>query len=141
MYVVYGKQMDVEFKSYNPRGRPSARGGRGGRGGGAPSQPREEIYRRWGYKITVKPIFGMPKFLEGNQVNASILNNLVQTTVRLARELTDAKFIKDEHEKVMIPETQQAIEKTLQWHLFKGGLKIPELESQGDIEAIISQGF
>jgi hypothetical protein len=83
----------------------------------------------------------MPKFVEGNSVNASILNSLVQTTVRLGRELTDAKFMKDEHEKVMISETQQAITKTLQWHLFKGGLKIPELESQTDIESIIQQGF
>jgi hypothetical protein len=113
--VVYGKQMDIEFKSYNPRGRVASRGGRAPpRGGGAPiSHQREESYRRWGYKITVKPIFGMPKFVEGNSVNASILNNLVQTTVRLARELTDAKFIKEEQEKGTISETQLAITKTL----------------------------
>lgn len=55
----------------------------------------------------------MPKFVEGNSVNASILNNLVQTTVRLARELTDAKFIKEEQEKGTISETQLAITKTL----------------------------
>ena len=34
-YVVYGKQMEIEFKSYNPRGRGPPRGGRAPSRGGA----------------------------------------------------------------------------------------------------------
>lgn len=41
----------------------------------------------------------------------------------------------------MSSEAKQAISKTLQWHLFKGGLKIAELENQSDLENLLSQGI
>jgi hypothetical protein len=55
----------------------------------------------------------------------------------MTRELTDASFIKEETNELMSSEAKQAISNTLQWHLFKGGLKIAELENQADIESLI----
>lgn len=80
--------MEIEFRSYNPRARQQSRRGGPppGRGGVSLSQPRDEIYRRWGYKLIVKPIFGFPKILEGNPVQISILNSLVQLTNKLSKE-------------------------------------------------------
>jgi hypothetical protein len=51
--------------------------------------------------------------------------------------LAEAKFIKIEDEKSTIPETGKAIDKILNWHLFKGGLKISELDNSTDVEVIM----
>jgi len=58
----------------------------------------------------------------------------------MTRELTDASFIKENSKggELMSSEAKQAISKTLQWHLFKGGLKIAELENQSDLENLLS---
>lgn len=41
----------------------------------------------------------------------------------------------------MSSDAKQAISNTLQWHLFKGGLKIAELENQSDLETLLQQGI
>ncbi len=57
----------------------------------------------------------------------------------MTRELTDASFIKEDSKggELMSSEAKQAISNTLQWHLFKGGLKIAELENQSDLETLL----
>ena len=57
----------------------------------------------------------------------------------MTRELTDASFIKEDSKggELMSSESKQAISNTLQWHLFKGGLKIAELENQSDLETLL----
>jgi hypothetical protein len=51
--------------------------------------------------------------------------------------LAEASFIKSEDEKSTTPETFEAIGKILNWHLFKGGLKISQLDNSTDVEVIM----
>lgn len=68
--ILMGEQLSIEFRNQNPRARNArhggnSRGGHGGRGGAAiasSSQTREEMLKRWGYKLTIRPIFGSSKF-------------------------------------------------------------------------------
>jgi hypothetical protein len=72
----------------------------------------------------------------------SVVNNLVQLASRLSCELVEAKFVRDEQSLEVIPETQTNINKIMKWHLFKGGLKIPELENnQTDVDHVLQQGL
>jgi hypothetical protein len=137
VYVIYGKQLDLEFRSQNPRGRPPPRRGRGGgqAAGDSGAVSREDLQKRWGYRVTVKPIFGSPKTIEGDPAVVSILNNLVQLATKLSSVMVEAQFVREDEERtknVVTSESSQAITKVLNWHLFKGGLKVPELESLGD---------
>jgi len=50
--------------------------------------------------------------------------------------MVEAQFVRENDEEqtktVVTQDSNQAITRILNWHLFKGGLKVPELESMGD---------
>ena len=65
----------------------------------------------------------------------------MQTTNSLALALTEANFIQPDDqfgETTLATESSATIKKTLSWHLFKGGLKIGELENASSAEAIVA---
>lgn len=78
--------------------------------------------------MTVKPIFGNPKVLEGNPMRFSVLNNLVTLTTRLVCQITDAEFVKNDDLEI-VSDSADAVSKIMNWHLFKSGLKLPEFDN------------
>jgi hypothetical protein len=66
----------------------------------------------------------------------------VQTTNLLALTLTEANQIIHQYEQLgdtsLVADSSATIKKTLSWHLFKGGLKISELENPTSAEIIIA---
>lgn len=64
--MILGNKLSIEFRSYphnQKKGPPGGyRGGFGGGRGGAHNSGRreDESASRWGYKLTIRPIFGDP---------------------------------------------------------------------------------
>jgi hypothetical protein len=69
VFIVLGKHMEIEFKSAAPRRNPGGHGYRGGRGGRPPmgglerseTMSRDQILSRWGFKCSIKTLYGTPK--------------------------------------------------------------------------------
>jgi hypothetical protein len=86
----------------------------------------------------------LSKFGEENIHQALIQNSLVQITNNLALALTEGNFTdRDENysEITLNNNESNIIKKTLNWHLFKGGIKINELENYTNFEVVINQGL
>ena len=144
VYILQGKQIEIDFRVVNPRKGYGGGRGRGGGlfGAGESRRSNDEYHRRWGIKLTVKPIFGGSKVVEGNKTRTSIINNLVQSTCLLAREFSEARFIRSTTDsRTVSQDSNQAIQKILNWHLLKGGIKVPELEGVTEIDTILNKGL
>lgn len=132
-YILFGKQLEIVFVSMNPR--RGGYGNRGGRGAGAAAvRGQEDSHRRWGFKLTVKPIFGTPRILGEDSHKTLALNELVQLTNKLTVTLTEAKFIRSGNERIA---DISEVSRILNWHLFKGGIKVSALEGVTDTEQIL----
>ena len=105
---------------------------------------RDQIIARWGFKCSVKTLFGAPKGQLNDKLEYQTVNKIVQLTTKLSQILTEAKFMTSEP--LPIARSPQFVKdddtmKVLNWHLLKGGLKVPNLEGVTDIDKIIKAGF
>jgi hypothetical protein len=74
--MILGNKISIEFRSSSNQNR-GAKAFRGGRGGFSQGNSRgegnsnEELSLRWGFKVTIRPIFGDPQLLYKNAINVS----------------------------------------------------------------------
>lgn len=94
---------------------------------------REEIAARWGFKCKIKTLFGTPK-QNGQQTPDNLayftVNKIIQIATKMSQIVTAAKFMNNDPQQLVDSDES----KVLNWHMLKGGLKVPELEGVTDVE-------